>query len=303
MSAGAGARRGGVWLFLLITFAWSWAVAAYAYIRSGADPLVFDALSNSDYPLLLVITYQAGPGVAAFLCVLIYDRRRFFEALGLNRNPFNIWLLVAFLAPVLITVASYYVTGAFSGREILSLGEAYQRQFEQAGVDIESLPVTVEQYAIIQLALAPFIAGVVNTIAFILTEEAGWRGFLWDRWRRLPFWRHALLTGFIWGVWHAPIVALGHNYPGMPVWGPIIFTLWVMLITPMIALIRERGGTMVHAAMFHGVLNGVSGITVVLMADASMPWRGTLGLGGFAALAGGVVLVALYRAVRRPMSA
>lgn len=282
-------RGGGVWLFLLIAFGWSWGVAFLAYRDGGAAT----ALS-------LAIVYMAGPAVAAVVCAVIYDRDRFFTALGLARNPFNFWLLVAFAAPIVISLAAYYFTATFSGREMLALGPAFAVQLKNAGVDPDSLPLSVEQFALLQIATAPLIAGIVNTIIMMLTEEVGWRGWLWDRWRRMPFWRHAALTGVIWGVWHAPIVALGHNYPGMPVWGPVLFTGWVMLLTPVIALMRERGGSMVHAAMFHGVLNGVAPITIILMADPSMPWRGAVGIGGFAALAAAALLVFLWRTARPP---
>ena len=77
----------------------------------------------------------------------------------------------------------------------------------------------------------------------------------------------------------------------------MIFVGWTMLITPVIALIRERGGSMVHAAMFHGVLNGVAPITIIILADPSMPWRGVVGLGGFAALAAATAIVFLYTLV------
>lgn len=276
-------RKTGVWLFLLIAFGWSWAVAGIAYQQGGAS-----------LALGLAIVYMAGPGVAAFVCALIYDRDRFFASLGLARNPFNFWLFIAFLAPVVITAAAWCFTVYIGGQEALALADAYAREFEKAGVDVETLPLPPEQIAIIQLAAAPFIAGIVNTIIMMLTEEVGWRGWLWDRWQGLGFWRHVLLTGFIWGVWHAPLIAMGHNYPGMPVWGPVIFIGWTMLLTPVIALIRERGGSMVHAAMFHGVLNGVAPITILILADPSMPWRGVVGLGGFAALTAATALVFLY---------
>ena len=69
----------------------------------------------------------------------------------------------------------------------------------------------------------------------------------------------------------------------------------VMLITPIIALIREAGGSMVHAAMFHGMFNGMAPLTVILMADPTMLWLGLLGLGGFGTLAIGVVIVFFFR--------
>ena len=280
-------RGAGVWLFLLITFGWSWGIASGIHI------------SGTQYGIVLAALFMAGPGVAAFTCAFIYDRHRFFTSLGLNSNPFNKWLLIAFLTPVLMSVIAYLATKYIGGRDMLSLEGAFLVQIKNAGVDPETLPLSVKQIALLQVLSAPFVAAVVNTIVMMLTEEVGWRGWLWDRWSHMPFWQHALLTGLIWGVWHAPMVALGHNYPELPIWGPVIFTVWVMLMTPIIAFIREVGGTMVHAAMFHGVFNGVAPITVILMVDPSMPWRGALGLGGFATLALGIAAVVFHRNVHR----
>ena len=281
------ARRTDVWLFLLITFGWSWGIAAGIHI------------SGTGYGLALTALYMAGPGVAAFICAYIYDRHRFLASLGLNSNPFNKWLIIAFLTPILITAVAYLATKYIGGRDMLSLEEAFSVQIMNAGVDPETLPFSVKQIALLQVLSAPFVAAVVNTLVMMLTEEVGWRGWLWDRWSHMSFWHHALLTGLIWGVWHAPMIAFGHNYPELPIWGPVIFTAWVMLMTPIIAFIREAGGSMVPAAMFHGVFNGVAPITVILMADPSMPWRGALGLGGFATLALGVAAVVFYRNVYR----
>jgi hypothetical protein len=32
-------------------------------------------------------------------------------------------------------------------------------------------------------------------------------------------WKAYLIVGVIWGLWHAPLIAIGFNYPGMPVLG------------------------------------------------------------------------------------
>ena len=277
------AQGAGVWLFFLITFGWSWSIAAALHLSGG------------ELSLISAVLYMAGPGVAAFLCAFIYDRHRFFVSLGLKSNPFNKWLLIAFLTPILIAVITHLATIYIGGREMLSLESGFTIQIEKAGIDPETLPMTVKQIAILQVLTAPFVAAIVNTIGMMLTEEVGWRGWLWDRWSHMPFWHHALLTGLIWGIWHAPIIALGYNYPDLPVWGPVIFTVLVMLITPIIALIREAGGSMVHAAMFHGMFNGMAPLTVILMADPTMPWLGLLGLGGFGTLAIGVVIVFFFR--------
>ena len=46
-----------------------------------------------------------------------------------------------------------------------------------------------------------------------LGEDAGWRGYLLPK--LLEFmkpWKAVLLTGVIWGLWHAPVIACGFNY-------------------------------------------------------------------------------------------
>lgn len=280
-------HRSGLWLFFAITFGWSWGLLGIVFV------------SGADLSLPILVGVMAGPGLAAFTCAFVYDHHRFFAALGLSSNPFNIWLLVAFTAPLIIIAISHIATQYLGGREILPLEGAFTAAISDAGVDVQTLPLPVKQLAWLQVISAPLAGATINTLAMMLTEEVGWRGWLWDRWSHMPFWQHALLTGFIWGLWHAPVIALGYNYPELPLWGPVIFIAMVMLMTPIIALVRERGGSMAHAAMFHGVFNAVAPITVLVLADQSMPWRGAVGLGGFGALALGCIWVMVYR-MKRP---
>ena len=79
--------------------------------------------------------------------------------------------------------------------------------------------------------------------------------------------------------------------------GPLLFILWCVLFSPFMALVRERGGSVVHAAMAHGVLNGVAPVTLIFLSDNSMPWRGILGIGGFIAL---VLTLALAVLLHKP---
>ena len=55
-------------------------------------------------------------------------------------------------------------------------------------------------------------------------EEYGWRYYLQERVCHLFGLRKGLvLVGLIWGIWHAPIIAMGYNYPSHPILG--IFTM------------------------------------------------------------------------------
>jgi uncharacterized protein len=54
-------------------------------------------------------------------------------------------------------------------------------------------------------------------------EEYGWRGYLQPALTPLGKVRGVALVGVIWGVWHAPVILMGYNYPGHPLLGALLF--------------------------------------------------------------------------------
>ena len=86
-------------------------------------------------------------------------------------------------------------------------------------------------------------AGLTVNGLFAFGEEYGWRGVLADELRPLGLARASLLTGVLWGLWHAPIIILGHNYGTQ--WGCGASPVMVMWTVPMSFLLtwaRERTG-------------------------------------------------------------
>ena len=61
-------------------------------------------------------------------------------------------------------------------------------------------------------------------------EELGWRGFLLPRLLPLGQWRAIVLSGAIWGFWHAPVILHGHNYPTQPVLGVFMMLIFCALV-------------------------------------------------------------------------
>jgi membrane protease YdiL (CAAX protease family) len=119
------------------------------------------------------------------------------------------------------------------------------------------------------LALPVFVVvPLVNMLAAI-GEELGWRGYLWARLAPLGPRRAALLIGVIWGVWHAPLIAMGYNYPDAPVLGPLLMTGFALAYGVPLAWLRIRSGSVWPAALAHGAVNADAGVMVVFLTPAS----------------------------------
>ncbi len=71
------------------------------------------------------------------------------------------------------------------------------------------------------------LAGLTVNGLFAFGEEYGWRGVLAGELRPLGAVRANLLTGVLWGLWHAPIIILmGHNYGSEWGWGVLVMVAW-----------------------------------------------------------------------------
>jgi uncharacterized protein len=283
-------------VFLTLTFLISWGVTISAWLlQYHRDPLA---------AFFTLVVMMAGPAIAAIICAILFDKGRRIDALGL-RFTINIWWLWAWLIPFALAGISVAATVLFGGRHLVDPA--------QQTIAMSEGHLPAEKMAQLR-ALAPMlgwilplqilIGSLINAVALTFTEELGWRGYLYDLWRRFGFWRCALATGFIWGVWHAPAIYLfGLNYPDHRLIGIPIFIAFCTLTAPIITLIRDRGGATWAAGITHGTINALGGLTALVINDASFPWAGIVGTGGFVALALGVFAVALARPNLAPQPA
>ena len=128
------------------------------------------------------------------------------------------------------------------------------------------------------------IAGIsINALA-AFGEELGWRGFLHRSWKQRGYWRTSLLIGGIWGLWHAPIILMGHNYPEHPVAGVFMMVLFTLLWSPIFFYIREKSGSVIAAAILHGSINASAGLAILLVQGGSDLTVGIAGLSGLIVL-------------------
>jgi membrane protease YdiL (CAAX protease family) len=282
-------------VFLLLTFVVSWGIAIGGWTLGAAN--------TPTGALLALVGMMTGPAIAALVCALAFEKGRRVEALGLRFKP-NWWWLFAYLIAIALTAASVGLTLLLSDRTLGDLEANLLLAAQQAGQDTSQIP---DDLPLVPLVLfqALVIGALINSVFLTFSEELGWRGYLHSLWRPSGFWRASLATGVIWGVWHAPAIYLfGHNYPDDRVLGVGIFAVFCTLLAPIMTLVRDRAGSVWAAGILHGVINAVAGLSVLWLSSAEFPWNGLLGIGGYAALAIGVVIVFLMqRGAKAPVAA
>jgi membrane protease YdiL (CAAX protease family) len=72
----------------------------------------------------------------------------------------------------------------------------------------------------------------------------------------------ALLSGIIWGFWHAPVIAMGHNYgmgyAGFPFGGILTMILLCTAMGCWLAYLRARSQSVWPCAFAHGAFNAIA---------------------------------------------
>ncbi len=131
------------------------------------------------------------------------------------------------------------------------------------GVDKRLIPL-IPVNAMVSGAIASFAA---------FGEEAGWRGYMMPGLMKLTGRARALLIGgVIWGLWHAPLTCIGHNfgtdYPGFPFTGILIMCVYCVFIGVILTFVTERSGSVWPAAILHAVNNSCPSILAVYMDPA-----------------------------------
>lgn len=275
-----------MWAFVILAFALSWGWAALAH-QIGFVKLPFQANDPMVFPFLII--FMCGPALAALILSAAQGGMK--DALRFRLMP-NAWWILGWALPVAMIAAAWWISLQLPGATYLPLEvEAAKAAQAQTG---KPLPIPVEQLLPILLVQILVAGPLFNTIG-TLTEELGWRGYMLTKMAAQSFWNRHLTIGFFWGIWHAPIIVAGHNYPGEPVLGPIVFTIFCMLMSPIIGLVAERGKSVLAAGLFHGTLNAVAPASILTLSGLTIFEKAMIGWPGLAVMAAVCALIWLMR--------
>jgi membrane protease YdiL (CAAX protease family) len=111
-------------------------------------------------------------------------------------------------------------------------------------------------------ALNIFITGAAFALlnAFVATgEEFAWRGLLQPLLTdKFGLVKGVTILGFVWSMWHLPVLLNGYNYPDTPVIGGfILFPIRLIAISFFYAWLTQKSKSFIPAAIAHGAGNGI----------------------------------------------
>ncbi len=222
----------------------------------------------------LAPVYMFMPFLATLLVMYFYKIP--FRSLGISMK-LNKWYIVAWLLPGFLALFSL-------GISLLLPGTSYSANLEGLTRYHISSRVNTPLPPLLYFLILALIAGPTINAIFAFGEEIGWRGFLYKETRHLGFWKYSLFVGLIWGVWHAPVVLEGYNYPEHPLLGVLFMIIFCVAISPIFGYIREKSDSVIAAAIMHGSLNAFAGISVAFVKGSDLI-VGLQGISGFIALA------------------
>ena len=234
-------------LYLAIAYGLIWAAGLALYL-SG-----YIVASFSGAAPWLVSTCMFIPLVATLICQKS-SKEPLLRGIGIRWKVNRWWFLGWFTFPVIALLTllfTHWISGIDTHSEIMqALGETLP--FGPVGATAITL-------------LSGMLAGATINGLFAFGEEVGWRGYLLKQFEGRSFLGTAVVIGIIWGLWHAPLILMGHNYPQHPQWGVLMMVVVCILMSFIIQYFRVKSGSVIVAAIMHGTCNGVAGLTMIFL--------------------------------------
>ena len=289
-------------IYLIITFLLTYSAEIFVIAPLWGSTDMTAALIAQN----LTATVMMIPAFAVVLTRLItkegFSVKGLYLACSIRKNWKYIlfsWFGLALL--ILLGAALYFVI--FPSKFDPDMGYVSATIWAQTQMEVskEELQATMILQFVTGILLSPFI-NAVNCFG----EEWGWRGYLLPKMlKQFSVVPTLLISGVIWGLWHAPLTVLGHNYgvgyPGFPITGILMMCVFCTVLGIIFSYITIKTGSCIPAVMGHGLINGFASIGIIFtsMEDPFNVFlgpapTGIIGLAGFVAVAV-YLLIKLHR--------
>lgn len=276
----------------------AWAAALAIYLTGGLN-------NRIEVIVLISVGYMGAPAFAHVITRLVTHEG--WKDMFLRPNfiaGWKYWLICWFIPGILTIAGAILFFALFPQYFDPSLGLV--KNFMKINLPGKLISNELVRSMIIgQTAIAMLIAPLLNALP-VFGEEFGWRAYLLPKLMPLG-WRKAMLAvGLIWGLWHAPLIAMGHNfglvYSGAP-WLGILVMIWFCLIFgTFIGWASQKAGSVWPAVIGHGAINGIAGISILATRGIPNPLLGPTPVGLIGSFGFTLIFILLFWKAAAPVS-
>ncbi|SEB42841.1 CAAX protease self-immunity [Paramicrobacterium humi] len=245
-------------VYLVIAFGLSWLIALPLWLSGqGLQHPLFGAIA---------VGMMATPAIGALVAVFVVERGpNRAERLGLwplrPAGRFWMYLGLGLVVPVALVVAAL-VIGALLGTYPADFARFSGYRSLLAATGAASLPIPIG--LLVAAQYLNIVVGAALNLIPALGEELGWRGWLLPKLLPLGTVPALLISGAVWGLWHAPLILLGYNYPTASGWlGVLLMMGMCVVMGGIFGWLRIRSRSVWPAALAHGALNASVGLSAV----------------------------------------
>jgi uncharacterized protein len=164
------------------------------------------------------------------------------------------------------------------------LNDAFLNILKTKGVTTSKL-LGIQPISLLLLGiLGGFFAGFTINGLFALGEELGWRGLMDKELSHFSFIKKNIIIGTIWGLWHAPMVIQGYNFPDFPLIGCLFMCFLCIPMSFIFSYSKQLTNSTFTPSVLHGAFNAVGGVFALLVATSNMLIGSIVGLAGSAGI-------------------
>lgn len=263
-------NRKDVSVYLIIVFVITYGLNLLLYFKSGG-------LASTE-ALLALSAQMFIPGVVAVF--MIVKNNEWFKDYGFSFGGLRYYLLALILI-IGYQLVFVLVATALGLGSLQSLEESFAALAPGAGLPVWLMIIFV------------FVLAPVTNLLFGFGEEFGWRGYLTGKLLPGGLFKTIVISGAVWGLWHAPVILMGHNFPEHPLPGVFVMILSCIPLGAIFLWLRLKSKSAVVAGFAHGALNATVFLGGAFVPSAPLIFSNPIGLVGFPLLT--IVAVLLYR--------
>lgn len=263
-------------IFLSITFLPAWVLFSLPFLFQHTGEETAGMIGLASWSLAMWM-----PGLGAILAAKSEGKKPISD-LRLNSLGDKKIYLWAWLVPILTSAAAGVVAWLLGWGEMdISFSAAKESLQGLSETPNMNIPLLIG----LQIAASFTLAPLINTV-FALGEELGWRGYLLPKLLPLGQVPAMLVSGAIWGIWHAPAILQGHNYPDHPILGVGMMMVFTTLLGIFFSWLFLKTRSPWAPALGHGTVNAVASLPLLFLTGTNLSLGGALtSVSGWIALA------------------